>query len=43
MTRDGAGVLVDTLRHSRCRNRCTPTMSAVFHGRDASSGPVNIS
>ncbi len=31
------------LRHTRCRNRCMPTTSRVFHGREASSGPMAIS
>ena len=30
-------------RHARCRKRNTPTMSRVFHGFDASSGPMYIS
>ena len=32
-----------TLRHSRCRNRCEPTTARVSHGRDTSSGPIDIS
>ena len=32
-----------TLRHSRCRNRYTPTMSSVCQGRSVSSGPMAIS
>ncbi|MDF2808773.1 MAG: hypothetical protein K0S43_3719 [Cellulosimicrobium sp.] len=32
-----------TLRHSRCRNRCDPTTARVSHGRDRSSGPIDIS
>ena len=30
-------------RHSRCRKRYMPTMSRGLHGRDASSGPIDIS
>ena len=30
-------------RHARCRKRNTPTISRVFHGFDASSGPMYIS
>ncbi len=32
-----------TLRQSRCRNRCDPTTARVSHGRDRSSGPIDIS
>ena len=32
-----------TSRHTRCRNRYAPTTSLVAHGRDASSGPIDIS
>src|SRR5262249_57226896 len=32
-----------TTRHTRCRNRYAPTTSLVAHGRDASSGPIDIS
>ncbi len=31
------------LRQMRWRNRCMPMTSRVFHGREASSGPVDIS
>ena len=30
-------------RQTRCRNRCEPTTARVSHGRDTSSGPIDIS
>ena len=32
-----------TLRHSRCRKRWEPTTARVSHGRESSSGPIDIS
>ncbi|COX63313.1 Uncharacterised protein [Mycobacterium tuberculosis] len=32
-----------TKRHTRCRKRYAPTTSFVAHGREASSGPIDIS
>ncbi len=43
MTRSAPVCSSTTARQTRCRNRYEPTTARVSHGRDTSSGPIDIS